>query len=207
MFLKEIKFQLLLNISRITRIVPRGFIKILLIFVSFHVNLNSAYGEEYYYCHYNQNKDMSAFDRIFTLTQTPSGRVIDQNYELFIELVKTYDQIHDVITVYERTLRGKNQDKRSFVIFKLNLRDKNLLLFYANHMSVHRFSETYPLPYTRENVKRFNKNPEMLKYLPKHKPGHLAFSFHHRTYHCDPMNYLKYKLKSTLLFVLYFISG
>lgn len=167
-----------------------------------------AYGDSYYYCHFEKDESPSMFDEIITLAEGPQGRVIHQTRHGGEE-IGAYDRGSEVITVYEKRYKRNNNDGRDFYIYQLNVQQDSLAVFASFHGPITRFKESFGRPYTEANLRPYSKYAELLKYLPKPEPQHYAVVFptnQRPPRSCDSMNFLEYIIKSAGLLMLQFIS-
>ncbi len=166
-----------------------------------------------YYCHFYEDKRTSSFDTMPVIIQTQKGRKVDLGYHN--TLYKTYDEGHHILTVYKEHNRDFNYE-----FFKLDLSQstnhsystnkKEVFLHsgYALHITPKRFESAYQMPFTKDNLKTINRNPELIKYLPpKSSPKQISIAFIKNKYYCHSLSYWGYVKKSFIAVLIAILSA
>ena len=173
-------------------------LSILNVFAS--ANLNEDIQAKYYYC-YNYPDKMVWHDEVLALEKKEGARVIRRHVKQ--RLYKTYDHHSKIITIYYIT------PDNWYRIFKLDLSSKpiQLLSGYGNHTTYKDFRKSFKTA-TEENIARYNKNPELIKYLPE-KPLEKDFSyaFLKKNLNCKTLNYASYLFYLTKITLIRALSA
>ena len=196
-----------------------GFIKPLILLLSLFGCDSSSL--ENYHCRFPlSNYDLSSFDKMVQVSLKPSGRVVYTDYFREMPMVKTHDLENKIVTVYEdRTGRKYNPSYvyrfyQNFVVYQVDLSSGQTRFGYgyAYHDDIKAFERIYRKPYTEDNFKKINRNPEILKYIPekeKEQEQHISFGFWSGdTYDCEgPLSHFKNRLIRFFLFFHYLTGG
>ena len=152
-----------------------------------------------YYCYSNSDK-MLWHDKIILIEGEQPKRSIRTAYEKKSrKLYKAYDEENKIISVYH-DLPFKN-----YKIIQLNLSSQPVSYSYGYgyHQNRESFEKGYLIPFTTENISRFNKNPELIKYLPeKPEDKDISHAFFKGTLNCKALNSIEYPLYSIKLFLI-----
>ena len=169
-----------------------------------------AQATDRYYCNYHQGRTNYS-DRLVLVIDTDSGRKLDvmPGWTLGMNFYKTYDEDHQIISVYEQT---RTQRSNNYQIFKLDVSGPKVFFLYGygyHYFSTEDFEWAYSLPFTKRNLSTINRNPELQKYLPaKSNPKHIPVTFFKRKIGCRPIGYLEYLMEFTrLLFIAIVVTG
>ena len=166
-----------------------------------------ACGANYYYCYHNKSIGMSAFDRPFVLTPSSSGRVIKQSFESY-KFVRTFDEKERVTTVFERNSNHyKNRNQRHFYLYHFDLKNKTFRISSGYYLRPENFYKDYHQPYTVENARAINRNPDLARYLPQKDSRQISLTYYKPTiYECDSLTFLEYKIKFSGFMILSVLS-
>ena len=75
------------------------------------------------------------------------------------------------------------------------------------HRSINGFEKSYQEPYSKQNLTKYNLNPEIIPYLPKKKnPNYISHAFVKDSLACSESNYLHHIFKSSFLFFVQILS-
>ena len=130
-----------------------------------------------------------------------------RNLYLRKELYKSYDEGEKIISVF---YNHSHKGDRGYRIVQLDTSSKPVTYSYGfgYHNTYKSFEKSYLIPFTKKTLSRFNKNPELIKYLPaKPKNKDISHAFFKRKIDCDPLGPFKYFWKSKLLFLTKFFSA
>ena len=150
-----------------------------------------------YYCYSNPNK-MLWHDHIILITGKEPNRSIKPLY-INKELYKAYDEGNKIISIYY------DHPFKNYRIIQLDLSSQPVSYSYGYgyHQTQESFEKSYQIPFTKSALAHFNKNPELIKYLPERpKDKDISHAFLKRRYNCDALNPVEYSLKSSLLFLI-----
>ena len=167
--------------------------------------------EKYYYCHSYPDQRMSAFDRMVEVSQTPNGKTLHTYMRSHEPLLKTYNEVDKIIAVYkDHFLSSYKSNALQFIIFALDISQKTLTRYLAYHnMSIKDFQYAYQIPFSKEILLEYNKNPEILKYLPA-KPaekGNFSYAYAKKPMPCRALSYLGNLRDSFLLALMQIFSA
>ena len=178
-----------------------------LFIIAFSLNFGFSAEKEshYYYCHSYPDRRMSAFDRMIEISVTPSGNTLNTYMRSDKPLLKTYNKPNKIISVYkDRFLSRHKSNTSQFIILEMDLSQKTFTKYLAYHnMSVKDFEYAYQIPFSNQTLLKYNRNPEVLKYLsvkPVEK-GNFSYAYAGQPMPCRPLSYMGY-LKDTFLLAL-----
>ena len=172
------------------------------LFLSF--NLTACAESNKYYCYFYPDK-MVWHDDIILIEGKKPQRSIRELYERKErELYKAYDEGSKIVAVYY------DRPYKNYKIIQLDLSSQPVTYFYGYgyHQTYKSFEKSYLVSFTDEALSQFNKNPELIKYLPeKPKDKDISHAFFKRKRNCAPLNLMEYYLKSMKLFLINLASA
>ena len=126
-------------------------------------------------------------------------------------LLKTYNELNKIIAVYKDLFLSKHKSNTLlFTIFELDVSKKIFIRYLAYHnMSVRDFEYAYQIPFSKENLLKYNRNPEVLKYLPA-KPAekdNFSYAYAGHPMKCRSLSYFGYMRDSFLLGLIQILSA
>ena len=187
---------------------------LLLGFISLHISSCTSNNDQRYYCNHIQplygNKSnyippqqyVSWTDNIVVVTGEKNQHKLDilGNRK---KLYRTYNE-GDVLTSVHKN------DAKFYKISRLDLSsDQAVFIYgYGRHFTYEEFEKGYQIPFSKKTLGFFNRNPELIKYLPPkptNKEDSLAFFKFKQI--CTPMNVREYFYKAVLLFIVNVMSA
>lgn len=173
--------------------------------VSFFLILSSCSQSHIYryYCPHNNNKDMNGFDDIIVISGKKPNRLLTDAYKDSRRvLYQSYDEDNRITTVY------KHVYPNTYKILRLNLSSPPVFLYGSGYHSTHKkFEKSYGLPFSRKALALFNKNPELIKYLPQRPDDQeISFSFFKFKQNCHSMGIIEFYIRYVLLYIIKIMS-
>ena len=92
---------------------------------------------------------------------------------------------------------------KNYRIIQLNLSSQPVSYSYGYgyHQTPESFEKSYQITFTEEALSRLNRNPELIKYLPKQPTDkNISHAFFKKRLDCIPLNLIEYRFKSIKLF-------
>ena len=173
--------------------------------------LNFSLAATNYYCHSYPDQRMSAFDRMVEVSASPSGKKLHTYMRSHEPLLKTYNEPSKIIAVYkDHFLSSHKSNTLKFTIFELDTSQKTLTRYLAYHnMSIKDFQYAYQIPFSKETLLKYNRNPQVLKYLPVEpvEKGNFSYAFASDPMQCRSLSYLGYLKDSFLLALIQILSA
>ena len=179
--------------------------------IIFSLSLSLAKDTDYYYCHSYPDQRMSAFDRMVEVSHTSSGKQLHTYMRSREPLLRTYNETHKIIAVHkDHYLSNYKSNALQFIIFELDTSKNTLTRYLVYHnMSVKDFEYSYQIPFSKETLRKYNRNPEILKYIPA-KPaekGNFSYAYAKNPMKCRSLSYLGYIWDSVLLMLIQILSA
>ncbi len=163
----------------------------------------------YYFCMMGEeisfyNMSFSRARMFFIQTNAQGRRLIQDPYfdDYFGDILAgSYDEGSQIITTYKREL-----ESGSYTIWRFDFLNNELYDDKAMRWTPKQFQEWTGFSPTPENIKKYNVKPELLKYVPDKKTDPSFFFTAHtaRSYNCQSMGYLQYRLRR-VLFILHHV--
>ena len=150
-----------------------------------------------YYC-YSYPDKMVWYDKIVFVEGEENKRSIRSLYTKK-ELYKAYDERDKITSVYY------DHPYKNYRIIQLDLSSQPVSYSYGYgyHETPSAFEKSYQIPFTKEALARLNRNPELIKYLPKKpKEKSISYAFFKRRLNCSPLNSIEYSFKLIKLFLI-----
>ena len=167
-----------------------------------------------YHCKF----DISMFDKMVEVHMLNSDqRAVFTNYFGKKDPIKTYDEGHIIVTVYEDLNARKYHSDHSrrfyqeYLLLKIDTSSSPVIFLYgyAYHDTIKGFERGYKKAYTDKNFNAINRHPEILKYIPpKEHEQHISFGFWRQEYDCgESLNYFEYKIRKAINLLIIFLSA
>ena len=194
-------------------IIKQGFMQVKLLFLcSLAFFLYFGFAEEkYYYCHSYSDQRMSAFDRMVEVSQGPSGNMLHTYMRSREPLLRTYNETNKIIAVYkDHYLSNYKSNALQFIIFELDVSKNTLTRYLVYHnMSIKDFEYSYQISFSKETLRQYNRNPEVLKYIPAEpaEKGNFSYAYAKNPMKCRSLSYLGYLRDSILLALIQILSA
>lgn len=154
---------------------------------------------------------MSAFDRMVEVSKTSSGKQLHTYMRSDKPLLQTYNEPNKIISVYkDRFLSKHKSNTLQFIIFEFDLSQKIFTRYLIYHnMSVRDFEYAYQIPFSKKTLLKYNRNPEVLKYIsakPAEK-GNFSYAYAGQPMKCRSLSYFGYMRDSFLLALMQILSA
>ena len=154
---------------------------------------------------------MSAFDRIVEVSLSSSENTLNTYIRKDKPLLKTYREEAKIIAVYkDRFLSRHKTNALQFIIFEMDTTQKiftKYLVYY--NMSVKDFEYAYRIPFSKKTLAEYNRNPEILKYIPEGtiEKGNFSYAYAGKPMECRSLSYLSYLRDTFLLSLMQILSS
>ena len=183
---------------------------IVLMFVCLSASSSSS-SVLYYFCMVGKgisfyNLSFSRARMFFIQTNAHERRLIQDPYfdDYFGDnLAGSYDEGNQIITTYKEEFKSGGA---KYTIWRFDFSSNKLYEDQASLWNPEVFQQGTRLPLTPENIKKYNVKPELLKYVPDKKtdPSFIFTTRAVRSYNCQSMSYLQYRLRR-FLFILHHV--
>ncbi len=158
-----------------------------------------------YYCQDGQEMAWHD-DLVVTVGDRPRRKIKEVSYRE-LEFYRTYDEGDTITTIY--VYRGP-PDKRHYRILRLELSPGQITFAYGHgyHDTRRGFEKGYQVPPTPKALAYYNKNPELIPFLPPRPADkELSWAFLKDPTPCTSMGHFESFFKSMLLLIIQGMSA